>query len=383
MSLRVSTLGAALVLAVALHLALGAGLFWSRETKGAIGAGAGGVEVSIGAAGGIPGTADLLEPEQTISDAPGAADPVQADQADITETDTIPDSAPEQVEARTAPEVPQLEVETTPPDSPTNPTPLEKPALEAAPAPAVADLVPIPVDMIAEAPQAVPVEVAPVLAEPAPTAATETQATLALAQPKAPVETVEAEEPDDLAAVPRPRTKPPVPKSFQRKTTRKKQKKTTQTRTTQKVTKRPAQKAARTELPATRSQASTQSAATVESGGNASSSGSRGAAASPQSGGDPNAKRSYQREVQRILARNKRYPRRAKSRGQQGLGKLFIKISSDGRILVSSVKQSAGHSLLDREILALVKRVGKLPPFPKSMAETSIQLVVPIRFALK
>lgn len=108
------------IVAVLLHSAIAVAVFWAPPRSGAIGAGTGGLDISLGAAGGVPGLTAPVTPEATeavTTDAETAMTPDMAVTLDAAaETDASPDQA-ETVSAE--PETP-LEVADVRPVEPTN-----------------------------------------------------------------------------------------------------------------------------------------------------------------------------------------------------------------------------------------------------------------------
>ncbi|MDR2349183.1 MAG: energy transducer TonB [Deltaproteobacteria bacterium] len=90
----------------------------------------------------------------------------------------------------------------------------------------------------------------------------------------------------------------------------------------------------------------------------------------------------YKAMVRRRMERGKKYPPTAQSRRQTGLVKVSFVINRDGGIHSALVVQSSGHSVLDDEVLALLKRVSPLPPLPASSGLSSLKITVPLRFSL-
>lgn len=118
-------------------------------------------------------------------------------------------------------------------------------------------------------------------------------------------------------------------------------------------------------------------------GGTAGGAKNTGHSSDAAAGGNPGATRDYIAQLAAILTRYKRYPRRAKSRRQQGVGRLYFAVDTQGRVIASSLRQSSGYPLLDDEILAIVARVGRFPPIPDDLGQTRVDVVVPIRFSLR
>jgi len=54
-----------------------------------------------------------------------------------------------------------------------------------------------------------------------------------------------------------------------------------------------------------------------------------------------------------------------------------------GKILVAKIEHSSGHSDLDEEVLALIKRADPPPPLPPEIAGDQLELVAPVRFSLR
>ena len=82
------------------------------------------------------------------------------------------------------------------------------------------------------------------------------------------------------------------------------------------------------------------------------------------------------------LQRNKRYPRGSESRREQGVVTLSFSLDRRGHVLSRSIVRSSGYAELDGEVMAMIARAQPLPAFPPEMPQSSIQLVVPIRFSV-
>ena len=107
------------------------------------------------------------------------------------------------------------------------------------------------------------------------------------------------------------------------------------------------------------------------------------AAPSPGSVASRNAIASWRELLMMRLQQNKRYPRSAEVRHEQGVVTLNFTIDRSGRVLARKIVRSSGVASLDEEVLAMIERAQPLPAFPPAMTEHSINLVVPIRFSLK
>ena len=92
---------------------------------------------------------------------------------------------------------------------------------------------------------------------------------------------------------------------------------------------------------------------------------------------------SWQADLVRQLQRFKRYPSEAQSRSEQGIVLLGFTLDRNGHVLSHRIARSSGYADLDNEVTAMITRAQPLPPFPATMTQLSIALMVPIRFTLK
>ncbi|MEM9765337.1 MAG: hypothetical protein AAF968_23035, partial [Pseudomonadota bacterium] len=125
---RQHLLPAALV-AVALHGAIAVAVFWTPQRSGAVGAGLGGLEVSLGTAGGAPGLAQPVAPveaSEAESDVPEELKPHTAPTPDAVPVPEAPTEA-----ARPDELVPVAEATETPDRAPAEDAPLAKSSLPA------------------------------------------------------------------------------------------------------------------------------------------------------------------------------------------------------------------------------------------------------------
>ena len=94
------------------------------------------------------------------------------------------------------------------------------------------------------------------------------------------------------------------------------------------------------------------------------------------------AKGRYAGQISAWLNRNKQYPRQARQRRHQGLVTIRFTVDRDGRVLSSNIVRSSGHTTLDDEVRALMRR-GRMPRMPAAMKQAQITMTVPIRFQLR
>jgi periplasmic protein TonB len=83
------------------------------------------------------------------------------------------------------------------------------------------------------------------------------------------------------------------------------------------------------------------------------------------------------------LERYKRYPVLAQRRGEQGVVLLRFTLGRAGEVSNARLERSSGHADLDAEVLALVHRAEPLPQIPADIAANTLDIVVPVSFALR
>ncbi|MGH6927532.1 MAG: energy transducer TonB, partial [Dongiaceae bacterium] len=91
----------------------------------------------------------------------------------------------------------------------------------------------------------------------------------------------------------------------------------------------------------------------------------------------------YQFLLQAWLEKHKKYPRRAKQRHWQGTVMLQFTIDRAGNVLDYRIRESSGHTVLDEEVEAMIRRAAPLPPVPEEMQSARLEFVVPVQFFLK
>ncbi|MGH6947858.1 MAG: energy transducer TonB [Kiloniellales bacterium] len=98
--------------------------------------------------------------------------------------------------------------------------------------------------------------------------------------------------------------------------------------------------------------------------------------------GHPAALADYAAQLRVWLERHKRYPRRAKLRGQEGTVLLRFVLLRDGSVSDYAIAKGSGYLLLDEEVKALIRRAQPLPPMPGDLAESRMEFLVPFEFSL-
>ena len=95
------------------------------------------------------------------------------------------------------------------------------------------------------------------------------------------------------------------------------------------------------------------------------------------------AKLTWHNRLQAHLERRKRYPRSARMRYQQGVPWVRFTMNRKGEVLEVSLSRPSGHTALDREVVALVKRAEPLPPPPDDVSGDPITMEVPVEFFIR
>lgn len=109
---------------------------------------------------------------------------------------------------------------------------------------------------------------------------------------------------------------------------------------------------------------------------------SRTAALAPGVAGS-GAADSYYARIQTLLERQKRYPRRARLRGEEGVVLLRFVVDRSGEVSNIAIAESSGHELLDEEARRMVNSAQPLPVMPAEIREARIEIRVPVRFFLR
>lgn len=91
---------------------------------------------------------------------------------------------------------------------------------------------------------------------------------------------------------------------------------------------------------------------------------------------------SWQREIVTSIAEHRRYPSGARERRQQGTVHVRFGIDRNGHLVVSELRSSSGHAVLDQEALETLKRVKTFPTPPKALAGETFEFSMPIKFSV-
>lgn len=96
-----------------------------------------------------------------------------------------------------------------------------------------------------------------------------------------------------------------------------------------------------------------------------------------------NQRAEWQGNIAAHLERHKRYPYEARQRRQEGEVLLRFTLNQHGEIVAAELVQSSGYFQLDREVKAMLRRAQPLPAPPEELLRRKLQVVVPIKFALR
>ena len=92
-----------------------------------------------------------------------------------------------------------------------------------------------------------------------------------------------------------------------------------------------------------------------------------------------NAPPTWESSLLAKLERNKRYPIAAQSQHQEDVVYVHLVINSAGRLTGANIVQSRGFSLLDNEVISLVRRSNPFPAPPPADGNP-VEVVVPVEF---
>ncbi|MCW8891583.1 MAG: energy transducer TonB [Sedimenticola sp.] len=82
------------------------------------------------------------------------------------------------------------------------------------------------------------------------------------------------------------------------------------------------------------------------------------------------------------IEKHKRYPLRARKKGQEGEVKVLFTVLEDGTIAQVQIAESSMSSLLDRAASKAVEQLGRFEPIPQQLGRKRWDFQVPVRFAM-
>lgn len=100
------------------------------------------------------------------------------------------------------------------------------------------------------------------------------------------------------------------------------------------------------------------------------------------SGGNPGAEQSYYALIAARLAQHKRYPIRARKKGEEGTARLFFILDRHGSLIEYRLSESSGFKSLDRAVIDMLKSATPLPAFPADMTMDTLTINIPVAFSI-
>ena len=91
----------------------------------------------------------------------------------------------------------------------------------------------------------------------------------------------------------------------------------------------------------------------------------------------------YLATLQAWLEKHKKYPAKARRRRQEGTAMLYFVVDKSGSVTGARLEQTSGSKLLDQEVMRMIERAAPLPPMPETMSSAPMELVVPVQFFLR
>lgn len=95
------------------------------------------------------------------------------------------------------------------------------------------------------------------------------------------------------------------------------------------------------------------------------------------------ARKGYADRLARAIAAKKQYPRVAQMRGWQGEVLIDLKLDANGTVLATTILQSSGFEVLDKQALEMVKKAAPFPPPPEILKSSIFNIQVPVSFKLE
>lgn len=91
----------------------------------------------------------------------------------------------------------------------------------------------------------------------------------------------------------------------------------------------------------------------------------------------------YKSRLRQLIESNKKYPRRAKRRGLQGVVKVSFVIMANGMVSQIQIVKSSGSRILDDAAKNTVKKISRKLPFPKEIKKTHWQFSLPLSYRFR
>jgi len=88
----------------------------------------------------------------------------------------------------------------------------------------------------------------------------------------------------------------------------------------------------------------------------------------------------WQKEINKILEKNKRYPSQARAQRKRMVTRVAFNMDREGKVMSARIVASSGSSAFDQEALELIQRAQPYPPPPAVLPGAEIPIIVPIWF---
>ena len=90
----------------------------------------------------------------------------------------------------------------------------------------------------------------------------------------------------------------------------------------------------------------------------------------------------YFLEIQRLISRQKAYPRLSAQKREQGVVEVEFQIDERGHISAPRLKKASVHGRLNEAAIDLLLEVGQLPPPPREISSFPVKVSLPISYRL-
>lgn len=317
----------AVAAAALIHAGVATAIFWQERKASAHSAGIGGIEVSLGPAGGASGAqAAVAPPPLPPEDPPPEEKKEEEPPETIVEPDVV-EPVEEEVDVAVA-------ADTLPPE----------------PLPEIIE----PIELVEKKPEQKPEPEPVVEAKPEPRP-----------EPEKVVEKKPVVEPPkqvEAPSPPRPKPQPPKPKIVKKP------------EALPKLPPKPVETQVATAPPSVSGVEGKAGTQTSRNAGNANNS---------TGGGIPGELVDYMSVLQAWLEKHKEYPRGARLRRIEGTTLLYFVMDKRGTVIDFRIQKSSGFKILDREVEEMIQRAQPLPQIPEDMNRDRLELVVPVQFMLR
>ena len=91
----------------------------------------------------------------------------------------------------------------------------------------------------------------------------------------------------------------------------------------------------------------------------------------------------YKARLRQLIIANKRYPKRAKRRRQQGTVNISFLILANGTVTNIRAVKSSGHVILDDSAIKAIKQISGKLPFPKEINKKQWLITIPVTYQLR